>query len=56
MVTPPGAPSEVARLVDAFDARRGTAGVVGLALSRLASARAVTAPKAWNPDQLAEPG
>ncbi len=56
MVTPPGAPPEVARLVDAFDARGGTSGVVALALSRLASARAVTAPKAWNPDQLAEPG
>ena len=52
MVAPPSAPAEVARVVDSFDARRGLPGLVALGLSTLFSARAFTAPKEWNPDQL----
>ena len=56
MVAPPAAPPEVARVVDAFDARRGLPGLVTLGLSTLFSARAFSAPKAWNPDQLPDQG
>jgi NDP-sugar pyrophosphorylase family protein len=56
MVTPPSAPAEVARVVDAFDARTGCRGLVGLGLSTFLSERAWAAPKVWNPDQLQEEG
>ena len=52
MVVPASAPPEVARVVDAFDARGGCPGVVGLGLATFFSARAWTAPKAWNPDDI----
>lgn len=54
MVVPASAPGEVARVVDAFDARRGCRGLVPLGLSTFLSARAWTAPKGWNPDELPE--
>ncbi len=54
MVVPPAAPAEVARVVDAFDARRGCRGLVPIGLATLFSARAWTAPKGWNPDALPE--
>jgi NDP-sugar pyrophosphorylase family protein len=54
MVVPASAPGEVARVVDAFDARRGCRGLVSLGLSTFLSARAWTAPKGWNPDELPE--
>ena len=52
MVVPASAPPEVARVVDAFDARSGCPGLVGLGLSTLFSARAWTAPRVWNPDEI----
>jgi hypothetical protein len=54
MVVPASAPPEVARIVDVFDARNGCRGLVPLGVSALFSARAWTAPKVWNPDQLPE--
>ncbi|MHB1046430.1 MAG: sugar phosphate nucleotidyltransferase [Thermoanaerobaculia bacterium] len=54
MVVPASAPGEVARVVDAFDARRGCRGLVPLGLSTFLSARAWTAPRSWNPDELPE--
>ena len=54
MVVPASAPSEVARVVDAFDARSGCKGLVSLGLSTFFSARAWTAQRGWNPDQLPE--
>lgn len=50
LVVPASAPPEVARLVDAFQARQGESGVIGAALHALFSARAWTAPRVWNPD------
>lgn len=50
LVVPASAPAEVARLVDAFEARRPSSGLVSLALANLFSAKGWTAPKAWNPD------
>ena len=52
MVVPASAPAEVARVVDAFDARNGCPGLVGLGLATFFSARAWTAPRGWNPDEL----
>ena len=52
MVVPASAPAEVARVVDAFDARRGCRGLVALGLATFFSARAWTAPKGWNPDEI----
>ena len=54
MAVPASAPAEVARVVDAFDARGGGRGLVGLGLATLFSARAWTAPRVWNPDELPE--
>lgn len=54
MVVPASAPAEVARVVDAFDARRGCRGLVPLGLATFLSARAWTAPRGWNPDELPE--
>jgi hypothetical protein len=54
MVAPASAPPEVARVVDAFDARRGCPGLVPLGLATFFSARAWTAPKGWNPNELPE--
>jgi hypothetical protein len=51
LAVPASAPPEVARVVDAFEARRPSA-LLGRALSALFSARAWTAPKVWNPDEL----
>jgi hypothetical protein len=53
---PASAPQEVPRLVDSFEARRGSGGLVGTALSALFSARAWTAQRVWNPDALPEGG
>ena len=54
MVVPAAAPPEVARVVDAFDARSGCRGLVSLGLSTFFTARAWTAPQVWNPDKLPE--
>jgi len=51
LAVPASAPPEVSRVVDAFEARRPSA-LLGRALSALFSARAWTAPKGWNPDEL----
>ncbi len=51
LAVPASAPPEVARVVDAFEARRPSP-LVGRALKALFSARAWTAPKVWNPDAL----
>ncbi len=53
LAVPASAPAEVARLVDAFEARRPSP-LLGRALRVLFTARAWTAPKGWNPDQLSE--
>ena len=53
LAVPASAPPEVARVVDAFEARRPSA-LLGRALSALFSARAWTAPRVWNPDVLRE--
>lgn len=55
LLVPASAPDEVARVVDAFEARRETPGLLGKGLSALAGAQAWVAPKAWNPDQIPEP-
>jgi len=44
----------VARVVDAFEARRETPGLLGRGLSALVGAQAWVAPKAWKPDQIPE--
>jgi hypothetical protein len=49
----PSAPPEVQRLVDAFEARRPSP-LLGRAAAALFTARAWTAPRVWNPDQLPE--
>jgi hypothetical protein len=54
MVVPASAPPEVARVLDAFDSRSGNRGLVALGLATFFSARAWTAPKGWNPDELPE--
>lgn len=54
LIVPASAPDEVARLVDAFEARRPMKGLIGLAVSSLFGARAWTAPKVWNPDAIKE--
>lgn len=51
LAVPASAPPEVARVVDAFEARRPSP-LVGRALKALFSARAWTAPRVWNPDAL----
>lgn len=56
LVVPASAPPEVARLVDAFQARQGDGGLRRAALAALFSARAWTAPRVWNPDVPPEAG
>jgi len=53
LAAPAAVPAEVARLVDAFEARRPSP-LIFRALRVLFTARAWTAPRTWNPDQLAE--
>jgi hypothetical protein len=53
LAVPASAPPEVARVVDAFDARRPSP-LLGRALGAFFSARAWTAPRVWNPDVLRE--
>ncbi len=53
LAVPASAPPEVARVVDAFEARRPSP-LVGRAFSAFFSARAWTAPRVWNPDVLRE--
>lgn len=53
LAVPASAPAEVARLVDAFEARRPSP-LLFRALRTLFTARAWTAPAVWNPDQLPE--
>jgi len=53
LAVPASAPPEVQRLVDAFEARRPSA-LFGRAFSAFFTARAWTAPKVWNPDELPE--
>ncbi len=52
LVVPASAPDEVARVVDAFEARRPSSGIVSRALGLFFSRAAWTAPKAFNPDEL----
>ena len=53
LAVPAAAPAEVTRLVDAFEARRPSP-LLFRALRVLFTARAWTAPRVWNPDQLPE--
>jgi hypothetical protein len=53
LAVPASAPPEVARVVDAFEARRPSP-LFGRALRALFSSRAWTAPRVWNPDVLRE--
>lgn len=53
LAVPASAPPEVARVVDAFEARRPSP-LLGRALKTFFSARAWTAPRVWNPDVLKE--
>jgi hypothetical protein len=55
LAVPASAPPEVPRLVDSFEARRGTPGLLPLGLSALFGSRGWAAPHAWNPDELQEP-
>ncbi len=55
LTAPASAPSEVARVLDAFWARTRSP-LLGRSLSALSSARAWTAPRGWNPDALKEEG
>jgi NDP-sugar pyrophosphorylase family protein len=50
LAVPAAAPSEVHRVVDAFEARKPLPGLLSRALKGLFSARAWTAPKVFNPD------
>jgi hypothetical protein len=54
MLVPPAAPAEVPALMDAFEARRGTPGLVRLALAALFGRNGWVAPKAFNPDEVEE--
>jgi NDP-sugar pyrophosphorylase family protein len=53
LAVPASAPPEVARVVDAFEARRPSP-LLGRAFRALFSARAWTAARVWNPDELRE--
>lgn len=55
LTVPASAPSEVSRLVDAFEARRGVSGLIGLGLKSLFSARGWTAAREFNADAVPEP-
>lgn len=55
LAVPASVPAEVARLVDAFEARRPSP-LLLRALRVLFTARAWTAPRRWNPDALPEEG
>jgi len=50
LIVPASAPAEVPRLVDSFEARRPTPGLLRLAFSAFFSGRAWTAQRAFNPD------
>ncbi|HEX7580142.1 MAG TPA: hypothetical protein VF580_09090, partial [Thermoanaerobaculia bacterium] len=52
MLVPPAAPAEIPALMDAFEARRATPGLVRLALSALFGRNGWVAPKAFNPDEV----
>jgi NDP-sugar pyrophosphorylase family protein len=54
MLVPGAAPAEVPALMDAFEARRSTPGLVRLALSFLFGKEGWVAPKAFNPDEVEE--
>lgn len=54
LTVPPSAPPEVERLVDAFEARQGSSGLLKIGLSALFDARGWSAPRTWNPDLLSE--
>jgi hypothetical protein len=54
LLVPPAAPGEVPALVDAFEARRPTPGLLRLALAGLVGRAGWVAPKAFNPDELEE--
>jgi hypothetical protein len=53
LAVPASAPPEVARVVDAFEARHPSP-LLGRALRALFSSRAWTAARVWNPDELRE--
>ncbi|HEX7578460.1 MAG TPA: sugar phosphate nucleotidyltransferase [Thermoanaerobaculia bacterium] len=52
MLVPPAAPAEIPALMDAFEARRATPGLVRLALGALFGRNGWVAPKAFNPDEV----
>ena len=54
LFVPPSSPSEVPLLVDAFEARRPSSGLLGAGLAALFGAKGGVAPKAWNPDDIRE--
>ncbi len=52
MLVPPAAPAEIPALMDAFEARRETPGLVRLALGALFGRNGWVAPRAFNPDEV----
>ena len=54
MLVPGAAPAEVPALMDAFEARRATPGLVRLALASLFGKEGWIAPKAFNPNEVEE--
>ncbi len=54
MLIPPAAPAEVPLLMDAFEARRPTPGLVRLGLAALFGKGGWVAPRAFNPDEIEE--
>ncbi len=54
LFVPPSAPAEVPLLVDSFEARRPSSGLLAEAISALFGAKGWVAPKAWNPDDIGE--
>jgi NDP-sugar pyrophosphorylase family protein len=52
MLVPPAAPAEIPALMDAFEARRPTPGLVRLALASLFGKNGWVAPRAFNPNEV----
>lgn len=54
LFAPAAAPAEVPLVLDAFEARRPSSGLLGAGLAALFGAKGWVAPKAWNPDDIGE--
>jgi hypothetical protein len=52
LFAPAAAPAEVPLVIDAFEARRPSSGLLGAGLAALFGAKGWVAPKAWNPDDI----